>query len=431
MKQLSMGFALWTAVSMTSVVFAHTSAPGGAGTLRLIDTSVDVLVTAGASSEDNATLEELQAGGHDPKRNGFTLQQAELSFSGVVDPYFAGEAHIVLLEDAVELEEAFLTSTALPGGLELKAGYYLTEFGRINPTHPHTWHWLDQPLIAARLLGADGLRSTGARLSWLLPSRWYSQLFFGIQNADSEAASSFLGAGHDHGAESDPHAHADEGMDQEAGHALVIEETVAGRPRVERSPKDLDEYLYSARWENSADLNEQISLLLGLSGLYGPNAASDDGETFIYGADFTLKWRPADAKRGFPFVIWQTEFMKRDFKAGSVSIPHDDHFHVFESATIEDWGFYSQLVWGFAPRWETGLRVEYATGNDAGEEERAFDPSRADRLRISPLLAYRPSEFSRIRLQYNYDDADFLDSAAHTVWAGIEVLFGKHPAHKY
>ena len=423
-----------------------------AGNLRLIDTSVDV-VAAGASSEDSDIIEELQGGGHDPKRRGFTLQQAELSFSGAVDPYFAGQAHIVFLEDDVELEEAFVTSTALPRGLELKAGYYLTEFGRINSTHPHTWHWIDQPIVASRLLGEDGLRAVGARIAWLLPTRWYSQFYVGIQNADSDAAISFLGEGHHHGEEEHGHAeeehaeeehgeeHAEEEMHAEGeehaeaeehdhGHGEEGEETVAGRPRIERDPSDLDEYLYSVRWENSFDLTEQSTILFGLSGLYGPNAASEDGETFVYGADATWKWRPSSGARG-SFLVWQTEVMRRDFDAGAVSIPHEDHSHDYPSETIEDWGLYSQLVWGFAPRWETGLRFEYVTGNDAGVEERDDDPARADRIRISPMVAFRPSEFSRVRLQYNYDDADFLDDEVHTVWAGLEFLYGKHPAHSF
>lgn len=437
--------------------------------LRLIDTSVNIVVAAGGSSEDNDVIEELQGGGHDPKRNGFTLQQAELSLSGVVDPYFSGQANIVFLEDAVELEEAFLTSSSLPAGLQLKAGYYLTEFGRINPSHPHSWAWMDQPIIASRLLGEDGLRALGARVGWLLPTPWYSQVMVGIQNADSETAISFLGEGHshgeeghDHGAEehdhgdehaeeehdheSEEHAeheehghegehaeehHGDEDHADEHGHDLGMEETIAGRPRIDREPKDLDEYLYSIRWENSGDLTEQATALAGLSALYGPNATSEDGETFLYGADLTLKWKPSTAKRGYPFVTWQTEVMKRDVEAGAVSIPHDDHFDEFPGETIRDWGFYSQLVWGFAPRWETGFRIEYVTGNDAGVEERDSDPARSDRVRLSPMLAYRPSEFSRVRVQYNYDDADFLDDEVHTVWTGFEVLFGTHPAHTF
>lgn len=418
------------------------------GNVRLSDTSVDVLVAAGTSSEDSDVVEELQGGGHDPKRRGFTLQQAELSLSGVVDPYFSAQTHIVFLEDDVELEEAYVTSTALPGALELKAGYYLTEFGRINPSHPHSWHWIDQPIIASRLMGEDGLRAAGARIAWLLPTRWYSQVFLGIQNADSDTAISFLGEGHHHGDEEE-HSHAEEAHgeehadgeeehgeehaeseEHEHGHAEEGETTIAGRPRVDRDPSDLDEYLYSARWENSFDLTEQSTILFGLSSLYGPNAASEDGETFIYGADLTWKWRPASGARG-KFLIWQTELMRRDFDAGAVSIPHEDHSHDYPSETIEDWGLYSQLVWGFAPRWETGLRVEYVTDNDAGVEERDHDPARADRVRISPMVAFRPSEFSRVRLQYNYDDADFLDDEVHTVWAGLEFLYGKHPAHQF
>jgi len=63
---------------------------------------------------------------------------------------------------------------------------------------------------------------------------------------------------------------------------------------------------------------------------------------------------------------------------------------------------------------------------------RNSDPYRADRVRISPLLTFHPSEFSRLRLQYNYDDVTFLEgSDAHTVWLGVEILFGAHPAHAY
>ena len=416
------------------------------GKLRLIDSSVDVLVAAGGSSADNDELGELQGGGHDPNKRGFTLQQAELSFAGVVDQLFSGEAHIVLLEDEIELEEAFLTSAALPLGLQLKGGYYLTEFGRINPTHPHSWAWIDQPIIAGRLLGADGIRGVGLRLGWLAPTPWYSQFLVGVQNADNASMISFLGEGHSHGEEE--HAeeeHAEEEHAEEEGehageeeheevhvHDLGVEETVAGLPAVGRDINGLEDYLYSLRWENSGDVNEETTALFGLSTLYGPNATGEDGETLIYGADLTVKWRAASNERGYPFVTWQTEIMKRDFESDEAVIPHGDHDHVFASETVEDWGLYSQVLWGFHPGWEAGLRAEYATGSDDGLEERDGDPARCDRIRISPMIAYRPSEFSRVRLQYNYDDAEFLeDGEAHTIWAGLEVLYGSHPAHKY
>ncbi|HZY32080.1 MAG TPA: hypothetical protein VFF86_10630, partial [Candidatus Methylomirabilis sp.] len=95
----------------------------GGTTFRLIDISLDALFAAGASTERDASIRSLQGGDHDPRRRGFTVQNIELSFSGAVDPYFTGEAHIVYLidpevgETRVELEEAFLTTQTLPFGL--------------------------------------------------------------------------------------------------------------------------------------------------------------------------------------------------------------------------------------------------------------------------------------------------------------------------
>ena len=63
---------------------------------------------------------------------------------------------------------------------------------------------------------------------------------------------------------------------------------------------------------------------------------------------------------------------------------------------------------------------------------RQADFLRDDRHRVSPLIVWQPSEFSRIRLQYDFDHADFLPGHdAHSVWMGFEVLYGAHPAHQY
>ena len=104
---------------------------------------------------------------------------------------------------------------------------------------------------------------------------------------------------------------------------------------------------------------------------------------------------------------------------------------------MEDWGGYVQALYGFPGRWATGLRFEYASGSgdnimhDGGYPARDEDPFRDDRIRISPLVMFSPSEFTRLRLQYNYDDADHLDDEAHSVWFGLEALIGAHPAHTY
>ena len=172
--------------------------PRRAPRLRLIDVSLDVLLFAGFSSEHDDSISTLQGGGHDPKTRGYTLGQTELSLAGVVDPYFTAAAHILSVispnsgETTFELEEAFLATTGLPLGLQLEVGYFLTEFGIINPQHPHIWDWLDMPIANTRMFGGDGMRQAGFRASWLLNTPWFSQLHVGMQHATGVTMASFL-----------------------------------------------------------------------------------------------------------------------------------------------------------------------------------------------------------------------------------------------
>ncbi|HEX2245445.1 MAG TPA: hypothetical protein VHH94_04065 [Gammaproteobacteria bacterium] len=379
--------------------------------VRLIDVSFNTLVAAGWSTEPNEVIEELQGGNHDPRRRGFTLQQGELGLKGAVDPYFTAESYIVFNDQEVELEEAFLTTTALPYGLQLEAGFFFTEFGRINPRHPHAWHWIDQQVINTRIFGAEGSRAAGFRLGWLMPAPWFSELHVGAQDPTNDTLVSFLGAGHVHGEE--------EGGEEEGVGGFAIDK------------QDIDkvsDLVYLARWVNAWDLSRTSSTQIGLSALHGPNTTGDRGDTWIYGADLVFKWRPENNFRGWPFVILETEAMSRDYDVDQANA----NFRVGETDNrLRDWGLYSQLLYGFRLRWAAGLRFEYASGSGTGEEVRNEDPLRADRYRISPLLVYHPTEFSRLRLQYNYDDADHLAEDAHSVWLGVEILYGAHAAHTY
>src|SRR5262245_56543202 len=118
------------------------------GAQSYIDLSLDGLFAAGSSTADD--IEALEPGGHDPKQRGFTVQNVELTLSGAVDPYFRGQGNLIFQidpdgESQFELEEAYLESVSLPWNLQVKGGQYFTDFGRLNPTHPHTWDFVDQP----------------------------------------------------------------------------------------------------------------------------------------------------------------------------------------------------------------------------------------------------------------------------------------------
>ncbi|MBI1373866.1 MAG: hypothetical protein GC159_14175 [Phycisphaera sp.] len=390
---------------------------GGGASMKLIDISLDVLFNAGGSTVDDP---DLQAGGHDPRGRGFTLSQSELSLAGAVDPYLNAEAHIVFLVDPdtgeteTELEEAFATTTSLPWGLQLKGGHFLSKFGLINPVHPHAWAWIDQPIINSRVFGGDGMRQAGVQASWLTPLPWYSELFASVQNATGEQMPSFL----------------------------AVDEAVGGRPfNDERNVHDLGDFTYTLHWANMWELNDELSLSLGGSGAFGSNLTG--GDTILYGADAQVKWKPTRNDHGWPFVTWQTEFIGRRYNANARVHPGTDGAFgtgddvSLGSDTLRDWGMYTQLIYGFHRDWVAGLRYEYVTGSgDSVDDDGAFvshndDPFRDDRHRISPLLIWQPTHFSRFRVQYNYDHAAHLDHDAHSFWFGVEFLFGAHPAHSY
>ena len=355
-----------------------------------------------------------QLGGHDPNQRGFTVQGAELNLQGAVDPYFRGNANIVFQLDSdgesfIELEEAWLETVSLPGNFQIRAGQYLTEFGRINTQHPHSWGFVDAPLVSGRLLGEDGIRNPGARFSWLVPTPFYSELFFGVQNSQGGTANGFRD---DHGGEG-----------------------FLGRVNTQGRVKTAGDMLYSTRYAASIDLSDTQTLLAGASAAFGPNGSGTDTDTQIYGVDVYWKWKPSNAHAGFPFVSWQTEGMLRKYQAGtstSLDLTGDTIPDFVPRETLTDWGFYSQLLYGFRPGWVAGLRGDYVTHSKIGAYEDLYgaDAERAMRWRISPNLTWYPTEFSKIRLQYNYDDRDSIGTD-HSVWLQFEFLLGAHAAHKF
>jgi hypothetical protein len=414
-----------------------TDASRRAGFLNLINLSLDGMIAGGGSTATDDELASLEGGGHDPKHRGFTFQQAEISLMGAVDPYFAAEAHIVFTSGGVELEEAFATTQALPAGLQVKAGYFLSEFGRVNPTHPHAWNWLDQPVIATRLFGPDGMRSAGLRAGWLAPLPWYSELQVTLQNAGGETMTSFLASpsaagGHAHGKSAgflnpvpDLVLHEEEGGEGATG--------IGGRPLLEREVASLGDLAWLLRWKNAWDFSPAVSAQWGLSGMTGPNATGPDGRTWLYGTDLVVKWRPPANRRGWPFLTWESELMARQYRA-SAYFDDDDPDNVIDlpEATLKDWGFYSQILYGFRYLWAAGVRLEHASGSGESVGGRENDSYRDNRFRFSPLLVWQPSEFSRLRFQYNYDRAGHLAAQdAHSFWLGLEFLIGAHPVHQY
>lgn len=393
-----------------------------------MDISLGATVAAGGSTAKDIEG-GTQVGGHDPVQRGFTLQGLELGFSGAVDPYFSGKTHLLFQLDSsgssrFELEEAFLETSHLPANLSLRAGQLLSTFGRINATHPHSWAFVDTPLVNGRFLGPDGLRNLGMRASWLIPTPFFAELSLGVQNSHGETAYSFRNE-----FDGAPRFH---------------------RPQTRGSVSSVGDLLFTPRLATSFNLTDQQTLLAGTSAAFGPNSSGNgDTDTQIYGADVFWKWKPANQSGGYPFVSLQTEGMIRRYQAGAYDWDLDGSGtvnpdgseldgnadgvpDVLHREILRDYGFYSQLAYGFTHGWVAALRGEYVDRFKMGAYESSYgaDPERAGRWRLAPNLSWFPSEFSRIRLQYNYDQRRMLGTD-HSIWLQYDFALGAHGAHGY
>jgi hypothetical protein len=358
---------------------AAKAAPSTAGLMNP-DMSLITDVALAAFSED----EPLQTGGHDPRKNGFTLQQVELSLSKAVDPYFRFDSHIVFSQFGVEVEEAYATTLALPWNLQLRAGQFLTRVGRLNSTHPHAWDFADQPFAIGRLFGAEGNRGLGVEASWLTPLPWYVELVGSVTDAAGEAtARSFFG-----------------------GDDLGV-----------RSPLDLQALTAAKQF---FPLSEDLSLAWGLSALFGPNATGHGNRTEVYATDLYLKYRPITFA-STTVVSLQAEWFYRRRQ-----IPDD---------VLADASGYAILFWRFAARWALAARYEHGTparnrAGDLGDDY--LDPSwKAQRQRISAAATFWPTEFSRLRLQGSSDLPGWRGGATWAAFLTAEFVIGAHGSHKF
>ena len=353
------------------------------GFLQSMNPDISLLLDVAAAwfSDDDPQ----QLGGHDPARNGFTLQQLELHLGANVDPFFRLDGNLVFGEDGVEVEEAYATTMAIPGGLQLKAGTFLTRFGRRNPTHPHQWAFLDQALAIGKFLGEDGARGLGLEVSWLTPLPWYVELVGSVQGASGECCMrSFQG-------ESDP------------------------------GIRGLDDFLYMVALKQFFDLSDDWGLQWGLSAMLGPNAYGR--RTGIYGTDLFLRYKPVGAA-GRTSVDLLVEIMLRTRDVADLAEPPA----ATNPRTLVDWGLFAELRWQIDAEWGLALRHDLVTGVD----DDPLDPEWTG-LRNRTALAWDfwPSHFSRLRLQGGVDRSEWRDDLAGFVMLGLEVGIGAHGAHNY
>ncbi|MBQ9818371.1 MAG: zinc-regulated TonB-dependent outer membrane receptor [Proteobacteria bacterium] len=321
------------------------------------------------SDKDN-----YQQGAHDPTKIGFNLQQLEMSISASVDHLFRFDSNLVFSLAGVEIEEAVATTTALPGGLQVRAGQFLSRVGRINATHPHTWDFVDQVFMISKFYGPEGNRGLGLELSWLTPLPWYLEIAAAAQMPGSSASNrSFM-----------------------------------------NSTSEIDgvqDLLYTFTLKQFFPFGDETGLLWGLSAQTAPNETGRDNRTLIFGTDLTLKYTP----HAYPEMqlVFQSEALFR--------------IRQIPGAVLQDGAGYAQLVWQINRQWATGLRGEYGSGL----KDDPLDPYWTDhRARAAVQATWTPSHFTRLRAQGSMD-FPMWRSPIYALMLALEINVGTHPAHSY
>jgi hypothetical protein len=318
-----------------------------------------------------------QLGAHDPRRAGFNMQQLELHASAAVDPFFRFDANLVFGLFGVEMEEAYVTSLGLGGGLQARAGQFLTRFGRRNPTHPHSWAFLDQPLVLGKFFGGEGNRGLGAELSWLAPIPWYAELIVSATEARGDCCNRSAWGG--------------------------LDVDLAGA----------DDVAWTFALKQFADLSPDWGLNLGLSLQLAPNASGAGNRTAIAGADLYLRWKPVGVS-GRRSVDLAVEVLGR-----SRSLP---------GRVLQDWGGFAELRWLIDANWGLAGRHEWVSGLSGDP----LDPDwTRNRHRTALAADWYPSHFSRLRLQLSEDRALWRPAPIHGLMLGLEVVTGDHGSHGY
>jgi hypothetical protein len=321
-----------------------------------------------------------------PFDKGFNLESAELAFFAPVDSYFNLYATVPVTEDGVELEEAYFVTTSLPAGLQVKGGKFKSGFGRFNAFHPHAWDFVDAPLNYNFFLGEEGLIEKGVQMTYLPDLPFYLVL----------------------GAE-----------------ALQGDNTILFGPEAASGP-----HAFTGFAKSSVDFLQNHTLLFGGSVVTGKTKTDSfkedtefSGDSTLYGLELTYKWKPSRSNS----LTVQSEYLYRPQK-GELT---DNIASVTDPLQRYQDGLYIQALYQWE-RWRFGARYDrmgifkdevVLAGTDLEYGQKPY--------RYTGSVEFNPTEFSRLRLQYNYDHTARDGETNNEIFLQLILAIGAHGAHPF
>jgi hypothetical protein len=231
----------------------------------------------------------------------FEMQEGELAFQAVVDPYARADIFLSFGEQGVNIEEGYLTFTSLPGAVQLRAGKMRSAFGKVNTMHLHVLPWIDRPLVIQNLVGGeDGINDAGLSFSRSLPAP--GQIFL------------------------------------EATGQVYRGDSADVFRSYRRSDVSTVDHLRAFR-----DITEATNLDLGVSYTRGHSPLADGLVNQLYGLDATLRWKPLRR------AIYRSFIARTEMVWGRAALP---------VGVSRPFGYYVSGDYQFRQRWWVGGRFD-------------------------------------------------------------------------
>jgi len=314
-----------------------------------------------------------------PGSTGPGFQEAEISLISTVDPLWTLAGNFTFDAGSGVAEEAFAISDSIPN-VQIKVGEFRAAFGKHGTLHTHAFPFIQAPVIMSNTLGEEGYKNAGIEAGWMTPLPWYCELTLGAYRQS----------------ESSP----DHPLNFNGG--------------------SMDNIPYLVHLKNLIDVDDDTTLELGGSALTG---MGDDGfHHAVYGADLTFRNIPLrqSNQRGW---ILQGEYLRK------VSFDQT-------AANFETDGWYGSFQYRWGQEWWSGFRVEEAFNSVSDISDNPTDTSLSGHVqRASVNIAWLPSEFSEMKLEYGLAKADNpVDGSTqfdNRVMLQFNYIIGFHPPHAY
>jgi hypothetical protein len=299
-----------------------------------------------------------------------SLRESELGLQAVVDPWARADFFIAFSEEAVDVEEGYLTFTALPWDLLAKVGKMKVAFGKINTLHAHVLPWADTPLTQDNLLGGEeGWKGEGVSLAKLIPlGSTFSEATLQVFRGDAEGL-------------------------------------FEARRR--------SELAYNGHYRVFADLSESTNLDVGVSYGNGPNGTDTDARTALEGVDLTWRWKP----------LLQGTYRSASVR-GELIRSRREQPDGNQHAT----GWFLSGEYQLGKRWFVGARVEAA---DHADDAVVHDTGQATVLTFWPSEFSELRLELRRRVYGGPNAVSAADYTANEALLQLQFAIGAHGAHPF